>query len=149
MWRKPVQLCGLRASPDCYKIQLGLKLARYETLSAGPSSQVEGITVEILAEALKHARTARRHILGEMERCMPAPRRALADNAPRIQLLTIDPEKVGFLIGPGGRNIRAITVESGAESVQVRLHSPLPQWLFLPLSTPYHVVIEPKQPCFP
>lgn len=85
--------------------------------------QVEGITVEILAEALKHARTARQHILGEMDRCMPAPRRALADNAPRIQLVTVDPEKVGFLIGPGGRNIRAITVESGAEQVQVRLCS--------------------------
>ncbi|CAL5228653.1 g11822 [Coccomyxa viridis] len=81
--------------------------------------KVEGITVEILAEALKHARTARQHILGEMDRCMPAPRRALADNAPRIQLVTVDPEKVGFLIGPGGRNIRAITVESGAEQVQV------------------------------
>ena len=91
--------------------------------------QVEGITVEILAEALSHARTARQHILGEMDRCMPAPRRALADNAPRIQLVTIDPEKVGFLIGPGGRNIRAITLESGAEQVQVRLSSDVPSWL--------------------
>lgn len=84
-------------------------------------AQVEGITVEILGEALKHARAARRHILGQMERCAPAPRRALADNAPRIKILTIDPEKIGFLIGPGGRNIRGIEAESGAEQVQVRL----------------------------
>ena len=50
--------------------------------------------MEILAEPLQHARVARRHILGEMDKCAPAPRRALADNAPRIQLLSIDPEKV-------------------------------------------------------
>ena len=55
----------------------------------------------------------------------PAPRRALADNAPRIRILAIDPEKVGMLIGPGGRVIRGIEAESGADEVSVSLLSSL------------------------
>ena len=85
------------------------------------TSQVEGITVEILGKALTQAKVARRHILAQMERCAPAPRRALADSAPRIKIVSIDPEKVGLLIGPGGRVIRGIVQDSGAEEVQVRI----------------------------
>ena len=81
---------------------------------------MEGITVEILGEALRQARSARAHILGEMKRCNPAPRGALADNAPRIRIVIVDPDKIGILIGPGGRTIRALEAESGAEQIQVR-----------------------------
>ena len=51
----------------------------------------------------------------------PAPRRALADSAPRIAVVMIDPEKVGMLIGPGGRVIRGIEADSGADEVSVSL----------------------------
>ena len=54
----------------------------------------------------------------------PAPRRALADSAPRIRLVGIDPEKVGALIGPGGRVIRGIEADSGADQVSVSLPPP-------------------------
>ena len=87
---------------------------------------MEGITVEILGKALRQARSARAHILGEMERCSPAPRGALADNAPRIRIVTVDPDKIGILIGPGGRTIRALEAESGAEQIQVRTTSMSP-----------------------
>ena len=59
----------------------------------------------------------------------PAPRRALADSAPRIAIVMIDPEKVGMLIGPGGRVIRGIEADSGADEVSVslpHLRAPLP-----------------------
>ena len=54
----------------------------------------------------------------------PAPRRVLADSAPRIAVVMIDPEKVGMLIGPGGRVIRGIEADSGADEVSVSLPPP-------------------------
>jgi hypothetical protein len=80
---------------------------------------VEGVTVEVLAAALAAARQARQHILARMEACAPAPRRALADNAPRILRFAIDVDKIGLLIGPGGRTIRALTEAAGADEIQV------------------------------
>lgn len=81
--------------------------------------QVEGITIEVLTAALAAAREARRHILDEMDRCNPAPARCLAPNAPRIRRFTVNPEKLGQLIGPGGRYIRGLIEESGADDVKV------------------------------
>lgn len=54
-----------------------------------------------------------------MEACTPPPRRALAPHAPRILRISIPTDKVGSLIGPGGRTIRGIMAESGCSSVQV------------------------------
>ncbi|KAK9901313.1 hypothetical protein WJX75_005944 [Coccomyxa subellipsoidea] len=81
--------------------------------------KVEGITIEVLTAALAAAREARRHILDEMDRCNPAPARCLAPNAPRIRRFTVNPEKLGQLIGPGGRYIRGLIEESGADDVKV------------------------------
>lgn len=80
---------------------------------------MEGITLEVLAAALAAARGARRHILAEMRRCSPAPRGALAPNAPRIRRFSVAADKLGLLIGPGGRNIRALIEESGASDIKV------------------------------
>lgn len=83
---------------------------------------MEGITLEVLTAALAAARTARRHILAEMGRCDPAPRRSLAPNAPRIRRFTVNPDKLGMLIGPGGRYIRGIVEDSGANDIKVPPH---------------------------
>lgn len=71
--------------------------------------KVKGITREIMAEALEDARNARLFILGKMRDVMEEPRAELSPHAPRIITLQIEVEKIGGVIGPGGKTIRAIT----------------------------------------
>ena len=80
--------------------------------------KVEGITLEIMGVALAAAKKGRAHILGEMEACSPAPRRALSQYAPRVKTFTIPVEKIGMCIGPGGKTIRGI---QDAHSVEVQV----------------------------
>ena len=68
-----------------------------------------------MAEALEQARVARLHILAEMAKTIAEPRKELSKYAPRIVTLKINPEKIGALIGPGGKNIKRIVEESGCE----------------------------------
>jgi polyribonucleotide nucleotidyltransferase len=68
-----------------------------------------------MAEALEQARRGRLHILGEMNKALPQPRSDLSQYAPRIVTMTINPEKIGDLIGPKGKTIRGIQDETGAE----------------------------------
>ena len=77
--------------------------------------KLRGIPHNIMAEALEKARVARLHILGEMAKVLPAPRTELSKYAPRIVQVKINPEKIGALIGPGGKNIKRIVEESGCE----------------------------------
>src|SRR5688500_14974047 len=77
--------------------------------------KVEGLDLEIMKEALAQAREGRMHILGEMGKALPAPRGDLSPYAPRIVTMTINPEKIGDLIGPKGKTIRGIQDETGAE----------------------------------
>ena len=77
--------------------------------------KIEGLDLKIMQEALAQAREGRLHILGEMEKALPAPRPDLSPYAPRIITLTINPEKIGDLIGPKGKTIRGIQDETGAE----------------------------------
>ena len=77
--------------------------------------KLRGLPVTIIAEALEKARTARIFILGEMAKVLPAPRKELSKYAPRIVQIKINPEKIGALIGPGGKNIKRIVEESGCE----------------------------------
>jgi polyribonucleotide nucleotidyltransferase len=77
--------------------------------------KLRGLPISILAEALEKARVARMFILGEMAKILPAPRKELSKYAPRIVQLKINPEKIGALIGPGGKNIKRIVEESGCE----------------------------------
>ncbi len=70
--------------------------------------KVPGIKTEIMRAALAQAREARMQILDVMEAAQPAPREGLSRYAPRMFSLKIDPEKIGMVIGPGGKNIRKL-----------------------------------------
>ncbi|WP_296806072.1 polyribonucleotide nucleotidyltransferase [Thiocapsa sp.] len=76
--------------------------------------KIEGITAEIMETALGQAKTARLHILGEMNKVIGAHRTEMSEHAPRIIELKIHPEKIRDVIGKGGSVIRAITEETGA-----------------------------------
>jgi polyribonucleotide nucleotidyltransferase len=77
--------------------------------------KVPGLNWDQVAEAFEIARKGRNDILDYMESVIASPREELAATAPRITTIKIDPEKIGALIGPGGKNIRAITEASGAQ----------------------------------
>ncbi len=77
--------------------------------------KVQGLDLKIMKEALAQAREGRLHILGEMQKALAAPRADLSPYAPRIVTMTINPEKIGDLIGPKGKTIRGIQDETGAE----------------------------------
>ena len=77
--------------------------------------KIDGITREIMAEALEQARTARLHILSEMNKVIATSREEISDWAPSIFTMQIDREKIGDVIGKGGAVIRSITEETGAE----------------------------------
>src|SRR5262245_54659937 len=68
----------------------------------------DGLTREIMAEALEQARVGRMHILKEMLSALRYPRKELSPNAPRLESLKIPTEKIGLVIGPGGKNIRQL-----------------------------------------
>ena len=77
--------------------------------------KVHGISREIMSEALEQARQARLQILDVMEACIAAPRSELSEYAPQMTTMQIDPEKIGAVIGPGGKMIRGIQEETGAK----------------------------------
>jgi len=77
--------------------------------------KLRGLPMNIMAEALEKAHTGRLHILAEMAKTLAAPRAELSKYAPRIVTVKINPEKIGALIGPGGKNIKKIVDESGCE----------------------------------
>ncbi|MDH3846489.1 MAG: polyribonucleotide nucleotidyltransferase [Gammaproteobacteria bacterium] len=76
--------------------------------------KIQGITREIMNEALDQARDARLHILGEMGKVISTSREEMSEWAPTIMTMKIDPEKIRDVIGKGGAVIRAITEETGA-----------------------------------
>ncbi len=75
--------------------------------------KVLGLTREILQRALHQAREGRLHILGKMAEALAAPREELSRHAPRIFTLTIKPDRIRDVIGPGGKMIRAIIEQTG------------------------------------
>lgn len=77
--------------------------------------KVEGATIKMLEEGLAQAKKARLQILGVMEKAINAPRENLSPFAPRIFVLKINPEKIGDVIGPGGKMINKIIKETGAK----------------------------------
>ncbi|MBK6305703.1 MAG: polyribonucleotide nucleotidyltransferase [Gemmatimonadetes bacterium] len=77
--------------------------------------KIEGLDLKIMKEALAQAREGRLHILGEMNKALATHREDLSPYAPRIITLSINPEKIGDLIGPKGKTIRGIQEETGAE----------------------------------
>jgi polyribonucleotide nucleotidyltransferase len=93
------KLCGTDAGVTGY--QLDLKLP--------------GISHKIMAEAIQRAKEARMKILDIMRSALDKPRPELSKYAPRIETIKINPEKIGALIGPGGKTIKGIVAETGAE----------------------------------
>ncbi|MFO8026636.1 MAG: polyribonucleotide nucleotidyltransferase [Opitutales bacterium] len=77
--------------------------------------KIKGLPFDITLEAIKQNRDARNKILAIMAEHMPESRKELREHAPRIHTIKIDAEKIGALIGPGGKNIRRITEVSGAQ----------------------------------
>jgi polyribonucleotide nucleotidyltransferase len=93
------KLCGTDAGVTGF--QLDLKLP--------------GIRHDIMAEAIQRAKEARTKILEIMRQTLDQPRTELSKYAPRIETVKINPEKIGALIGPGGKTIKGIVAETGAE----------------------------------
>ena len=93
------KLCGTRDGITGF--QLDLKLP--------------GIPLKIMAEAIHEAREARMKILDIMAAAISRPRKELSQYAPRIETVKIHPDKIGLLIGPGGKTIKGIVAETGAE----------------------------------
>ena len=75
--------------------------------------KIAGVTREIMNAALEQARVGRIHILGEMAKTMSEPAEEMSDYAPRITTIMIKPDKIRDIIGPGGKNIRAIQEATG------------------------------------
>ena len=76
--------------------------------------KVDGLSYEILENALAQAHEARMYILGKILECMPAPRADLKPHAPRITSFYIPKDMIGAVIGPGGKIIQGIQAETGA-----------------------------------
>ncbi len=93
------KLCGTRDGVTGF--QLDLKLP--------------GISHQILSEAIHQARDARMKVLDVMQASIQSPRTELSPYAPRIETVKIHPDKIGLLIGPGGKTIKGIVAETGAE----------------------------------
>jgi len=93
------KLCGTREGVTGF--QLDLKLP--------------GISHAIMSEAIREARDARMMVLDVMNEAIQSPRKELSQYAPRIETVKIHPDKIGLLIGPGGKTIKGIVAETGAE----------------------------------
>lgn len=76
--------------------------------------KIQGITRDIMAQALQQAQAGRLHILGEMNKVLPSPRIDMSEYAPRMITMRIDPDRIRDVIGKGGATIRALTEETGA-----------------------------------
>jgi polyribonucleotide nucleotidyltransferase len=76
--------------------------------------KARGLSVEEIEKIFAQAKEGRLHIIAEMEKVIAAPRGDISPLAPRITIVKIDPEKIGKLIGPGGKTIRGIQESTGA-----------------------------------
>lgn len=79
--------------------------------------KVDGLSYEVLKEALEQARKGRLHILGKMKETITEPRKELKANAPRYFVIDIPKDLIGAVIGPGGKIVQEIQKESGATVV--------------------------------
>ncbi|WP_243547082.1 polyribonucleotide nucleotidyltransferase [Pseudodesulfovibrio tunisiensis] len=77
--------------------------------------KITGIPYDVLRKALAQAKEARLHILEHMNQVLPTPRESLSELAPQMCEVHVDPDKIRSVIGPGGKNIKAITAETEAD----------------------------------
>jgi polyribonucleotide nucleotidyltransferase len=124
----------------CTELDANKKIARYQLLTdiigwedhycdmdckiAGTEKGITGFQLDLklrglphtlMAETIERARSARLQILAEMAKTLAAPRKELSKYAPRIEVVKVNPEKIGAIIGPGGKNIKRLVEESGCE----------------------------------
>ncbi|MEX0869844.1 MAG: S1 RNA-binding domain-containing protein, partial [Candidatus Spechtbacterales bacterium] len=77
--------------------------------------KIEGASIELLEEALEHAKKARFKILDTLEAAIPKHKENISPHAPAIKMMQIDPERIGMLIGAGGRTIKELMAETGTD----------------------------------
>ncbi|OQY99202.1 MAG: polyribonucleotide nucleotidyltransferase [Candidatus Brocadia sp. UTAMX2] len=77
--------------------------------------KISGITEKIMRDALAQAKEGRLHILEELAKVIDKPRKEISVYAPKLVHIKINPEKIGMVIGPGGKNIKKIQEETGAK----------------------------------
>jgi polyribonucleotide nucleotidyltransferase len=77
--------------------------------------KIEGVSAEILQKALGQAREGRLHILGIMNQTIAQPRSDISDFAPKVISLKVPTEKIGLIIGPGGKNIKGMSEKTGSQ----------------------------------
>jgi polyribonucleotide nucleotidyltransferase len=77
--------------------------------------KIPGISIDLMYEAMLRNKTARMDILAVMNACLSAPREEISKYAPQMHVMKINPEKIGALIGPGGKVIKGITEEHGVD----------------------------------
>ena len=77
--------------------------------------KISGITEKIMRDALTQAKEGRLHIISELSRVIDKPRPEISIHAPRLLHIKIKPDKIGMVIGPGGKNIKKIQEETGAK----------------------------------
>lgn len=82
--------------------------------------KIDGITPEIAEKTLAQAQKARLHILAAMEKTLAAPRKEISKYAPVVLKITINPEKIGLVIGPGGKIINGIIESTGALNIDIQ-----------------------------
>jgi len=124
----------------CTELDASKKIARYQLLTdiigwedhycdmdckiAGTEKGITGFQLDLklrglphglMVETIEKARIARLHILAEMAKTIATPRKELSKYAPRIEVVKVNPEKIGAIIGPGGKNIKRLVEESGCE----------------------------------
>jgi len=80
-------------------------------------TKLKGLSIDILAEALEGARKANDEILAKIDKILTEPRKELSKFAPRIQTLKVPVEKIGEVIGPGGKTIRKLIEECGGKEI--------------------------------
>ena len=75
--------------------------------------KIAGVSTEIMQKALEQAKRGRMHILGIMNQTIKTPSTEISPFAPRIEVMKIETDKIGALIGPGGKNIKALSEQFG------------------------------------
>jgi polyribonucleotide nucleotidyltransferase len=78
-------------------------------------TKTAGLSLELIRKALEQAKTARMQILDVIHETIPEPREALSQYAPRVFVVVINPDRIGDVIGPGGKIIKKIEAETGAK----------------------------------
>ena len=89
--------------------------------------KISGITEKIMRDALMQAKEGRMHILAELAKVIEKPREQISVYAPKLVMIKINPEKIGMVIGPGGKNIKKSQEETGAK---IEIEDTIDDYLF-------------------